>query len=77
MNIRIQGWWDNQDPQATGWYVQVVEIDAESGGTTIVDDSEKIWFPVDARSFGHGEACKLRTALEVEYPDAVSIKITP
>lgn len=60
----VRVWWDTADPDNAGWYA-VVEEDGD-----VVDDSMKVWFPVDMDKYGEGDARRLERALEREFPDA-------
>lgn len=61
----VHYWWDSQDPQNAGWYVRVQD---ETGRT--MDDSMKVWFPVDVEEFGEDQAEELAAALREAFPEA-------
>lgn len=61
----VQYWWDSQDPQNTGWYVRVQD---ERGQT--MDDSMKVWFPVEVEEFSEDQAEELAAALREAFPEA-------
>lgn len=61
----VQYWWDDQDPQNAGWYVRVQD---ERGQT--MDDSMKVWFPIEVDEFGQGQAEDLAQALREAFPEA-------
>lgn len=58
-------WWAAKDPDNPGWYAVGKNAIGE-----VVDDSEKIWFRVDVRSFDQHGVSELYDALSDAYPDA-------
>lgn len=63
-NTRIRFWWDENDPNNPGWYAVVSE------GNHVIDDSQKVWFPVDVDDYGQDEGEELAVALQAAFPDA-------
>lgn len=58
--------WDDQPGVTPGWYCESRD---ENGRT--VDDSQKIWWPIDVDQFGEDERAELAQALRDAFPDAV------
>ena len=61
----IRMYWDDQDRDNAGWYVMIMD-----GNRDFVDDSIKIWFPVNVNEFGPDDEAALKDALMEAYPDA-------
>ena len=61
----LRYWWDSQCPENTGWYVEALDADGN-----FLDDSMKIWFPVDTDDFSAAEEAELVAALKEQFPDA-------
>lgn len=67
----LRYWWDTQDPNSKGWYVEAKDSDGE-----FLDDSMKIWFPVDVDDFDENSEAALIEALMAEFPNAV-VEVIP
>lgn len=63
--VTLRYWWDDQDPSNEGWYVEAKDSEGE-----FLDDSMKIWFPVDVEDFSDSQEAELIAALKGEFPDA-------
>lgn len=61
---RINVWWCTNDPSNPGWYGEVRNEEGQ-----VIDDTMKIWFPVDVDQFGRQESQKLTDALCEAFPD--------
>lgn len=61
---RVTYRWDDQSGAEPGWYCQTF-----SGGE-LVDDSQKIWFPVGVDQFAEDELDDLVAALRGHFPIA-------
>jgi hypothetical protein len=61
----LRYWWDDQDPGNKGWYVEAKDSEGE-----FLDDSMKVWFPVDVEDFSEDEETKMVEALKAEFPNA-------
>lgn len=56
--------WDDQAGVEPGWYCE------SWAGETMIDDSQKVWFPVQVDSFGQDERSDLIVALKEAFPAA-------
>jgi hypothetical protein len=56
--------WDDQAGVEPGWYCESWD------GDKMVDDSQKVWFPVPVDDFRHGQADELAAALRDAFPGA-------
>lgn len=56
--------WDDQAGVEPGWYCESWE------GDKMIDDSQKVWFPVQVDSFGQDERSDLIVALKEAFPAA-------
>ena len=61
---RVTVRWDDQAGVEPGWYCE------SWSGRDMIDDSQKIWFPVVVDSFDHDEAEELEAALTEAFPGA-------
>ena len=61
---RVTYRWDDQPGVTPGWYCE------SWAGDEMIDDSQKIWFPVDAEDFAQGQAGDLEAALRNAFPSA-------
>lgn len=61
---RVTYWWDGQPGIDPAWYCQSF-VDSE-----FMDDSAKVWFPVDVYNYGEDEADELVEALQEAFPNA-------
>ena len=59
--------WDTTDPQNEGWYFEVLQMNSD-GYSEVVDDSQKIWCPVDTEDFGAHQEAELVEAILDAYP---------
>lgn len=64
MSNAIEFYWDTTDPANAGWYAMERSADGE-----IIDDSMKVWFPVDVDEFGESDGQQLKEALIEAFPD--------
>ena len=64
--------WDDQAGIEPGWHVEVQRPDEEGphGQMAYVDDSQKVWFPVDVDRFGRHQRAALLAELATVYPGA-------
>lgn len=62
---RVGGYWDDQPGVEPGWYLMAFDRDGD-----MVDDSQKVWFPVTADNFGRGDRKGLTAALREAFPGA-------
>ena len=60
----LRYYWDDQPGATAGWYVEAKDSDGE-----FLDDSMKVWFPVDVDDFSRDEESDLVAALKAEFPD--------
>lgn len=61
---RVTYRWDDQPGVEAGWY-------AESwAGREMLDDSQKVWFPVAVDGYDRDEAAELAEALAEAFPGA-------
>jgi hypothetical protein len=56
--------WDDQPGVQPGWYCETWI------GDTLVDDSQKVWFPVNVDDYGRDETAELKSALREGFPEA-------
>lgn len=68
--VQLRVYWDTQDPQNVGWYVEVLGYNARHEAWEHKDDSMKVWFPVDVDAFGKNQEAELLEALQAEFPGA-------
>lgn len=57
--------WDTADARNCGWYAEALSADGE-----FLDDSQKVWFPVEVDRFDADEESELVSALKAEFPRA-------
>lgn len=62
---KIEYRWDEIDPANPGWYAVSYDASGE-----VIDDSMKIWWPVDVDEFGADQGDELGAALRKAYPGA-------
>jgi hypothetical protein len=62
--VRVDCHWDT-DGDTEGWYCQALRADG-----TCVEDSMKMWFPVDVDDFNEHQGDKLARALKRAYRGA-------
>lgn len=63
------GWHDGTSNYEGGWYVEVLDRDAE-GQLRTVEDSQKVWFPVELSDYQEHHADELEASLLQAYPGA-------
>jgi hypothetical protein len=63
---RVTYRWDDQIGGTPGWYCQRLD---DSGN--VLDDSQKIWWPVDVDYYDEGAEPDLVAALCGAFPDAI------
>jgi hypothetical protein len=56
--------WDDQAGVEPGWYCESFV------GRELIDDSQKIWFPVQVDNYSRDEFSGLKQALQEEFPNA-------
>lgn len=61
---RVTYRWDDQPGVEPGWYCESWD------GDRMVDDSQKVWFPVTVDDFGRDQAGELADALREAFPGA-------
>lgn len=61
---RVTVRWDDQSGCEAGWYCETWV------GREMIDDSQKVWFPVAVDSFGRDEADELEESLREAFPEA-------
>jgi len=61
---KVQYRWDDQDRANEGWYCETYDDDG------LIDDSMKIWFPIDLDEYDEIDEKELVTALKEEFPGA-------
>jgi hypothetical protein len=62
--------WDDQPGVTPGWYVEALAWDEEESVDRFVDDSMKVWFPVDTDDYDESQEESLVSALREEFPGA-------
>ena len=62
---KVEYWWDAQDSDNAGWYARTIDAERQ-----IIDDSEKVWFPVDVAEYGYEQSSELAGALRDAFPGA-------
>lgn len=63
--VMLKYWWDTADPRNPGWFVEYV---GSGSGEHVVEDSMKVWFPVDVDQFGKHQEEDLLYALRSAFP---------
>ena len=66
---RVTYKWDDRPGVEAGWYCQSFE------GGKFMDDSQKVWFPIDTDNYDEDEEDELVEALQEAYPNAEIIHI--
>lgn len=61
---RVTYRWDDQPGVTPGWYAETWD------DRRIIDDSQKVWFPVTVDDYGHDQEGALRDALCEAFPGA-------
>ena len=61
---RVTCRWDDRPGVEPGWYCETFD------GNRMMDDSQKVWFPVSVDDFGREEEDVLVTALREAFPGA-------
>ena len=61
---RVTCRWDDQPGVEPGWYCE------SWAGDQMIDDSQKVWFPVAVDDFGRDEYGSLVEALQEAFPGA-------
>jgi hypothetical protein len=61
---RVTCRWDDQPGVEPGWYCE------SWAGRDMMDDSQKVWFPVAVDDYGDDQADELRAALAAAFPGA-------
>lgn len=61
---RITCRWDDQAGVEAGWYCE------SWAGETMIDDSQKVWFPVAVDGYTRDQADELRAAMADAFPGA-------
>lgn len=59
----VRYYWDDQAGAKAGWYVMTYSADGQE-----LDDSMKIWFPVDVDDFSQDEEGEMVEALKGQFP---------
>jgi hypothetical protein len=62
---RVTYRWDDQPGVDAGWYCQSFDE-----GNELMDDSQKVWFPVNVDNYGEDEEDELVEALQEAFPHA-------
>jgi hypothetical protein len=66
---RVTYRWTDQTGVTPGWYCETWS------GSQMVDESQKVWFPVDVEDFLKEEEAQLVESLREAFPEAEIIKI--
>lgn len=66
--VRVTCRWDDQPGAVPGWYCQSYDADG------FVDDSQKVWWPVDVDDYSHDQRSELVTALQEAFPNATIVQ---
>lgn len=61
----VKGYWDDQAGVEPGWYCETYD----AGGNPL-DDSQKVWFPVDLDKYRRDQRKELIAALKAAFPGA-------
>ena len=61
---RVTCRWDDQPGVEPGWYCE------SWNGDTMIDDSQKVWFPVSVDDYGRDQTGELTAALVEVFPGA-------
>jgi hypothetical protein len=65
--------WDAQEGAPRGWYCSCYR-DTLDGERTLVDDSQKLSFPIDVFAYGEGDDPALVRALRRAFPGAEIVR---